>query len=195
METINKYNKPISWAALFSQTGSEICNLSERLGTYPNLVISDNVNSAIDERININCKEVLWRSYKNLSKEEKIQYYIKRLQGYDIITLHGWLNIVPAEVCNALSIYNGHPGLINYYPDLKGKDPQVRAWGDIKAYDALGSVVHKVTPGVDEGPIICYSKSSAAGVGSLDKVFDILRETSLNSWVDFFNNKQYNKIC
>jgi folate-dependent phosphoribosylglycinamide formyltransferase PurN len=185
----------MTWAALFSQTGSEICNLSERLGTYPNLVISDNVNSAIDERININCKEVLWRSYKNLSKEEKIQYYIKRLQGYDIITLHGWLNIVPAEVCNALSIYNGHPGLINYYPDLKGKDPQVRAWRDIKAYDALGSVIHKVTPGVDEGPIICYSKSSAADVDSLDKVFDILRETSLNSWVDFFNNKQYNKIC
>jgi len=185
----------MKWAALFSQTGSEICNLSERLGIYPNLVISDNVNSAIDERININCKEVLWRSYKNLSKEEKIQYYIKRLKGYDVITLHGWLNIIPAEVCNALSIYNGHPGLINYYPDLKGKDPQVRAWGDIERYDALGSVVHKVTPGVDEGPIVCYSKSSANGIDSLDKVFDTLRETSLNSWVDFFNNKQYNKIC
>ena len=65
------------WAALFSQTGSEICNLSERLGTYPNLVISDNVNCSIDERININCKEILWRSYKKLSKEEKILYYIK----------------------------------------------------------------------------------------------------------------------
>jgi folate-dependent phosphoribosylglycinamide formyltransferase PurN len=186
----------LKWAALFSQTGSEICNLSEKIGTYPNLVISDNVdiNNSLDSRIELNCKRILWRKYKGLTKEEKVLYYTRHLIGYDVITLHGWLNIVPAEVCDALSIYNGHPGLINYYPDLKGKDPQVRAWGDIKRYDVLGSVVHKVTPGVDEGPIICYSKKSIIGIDSLDKVFDTLKETSLDSWVDFFNNKRYNIV-
>lgn len=187
----------MKWAALFSQTGSEICNLSEKLGSYPDLVITDNtnINNAIDERIELNCSKVLWRNYRNLSKEEKVLYYTKHLDNYDVITLHGWLNIVPSEVCNAYNIFNGHPGLINFYPDLKGKDPQVRAWRDIKKYNYIGSVVHKVTPGVDEGPIICFSKKFACDADSLDEMFSLLKETSLDTWVDFFDNSRYNNIC
>ena len=83
----------MKWAALFSQTGSEICNLSEKLGHYPDLVISDNTNEAniVDPRIELNCKKLLWRKYKGLTKEEKLDYYRKHLQGYDIVTLHGCL--------------------------------------------------------------------------------------------------------
>jgi folate-dependent phosphoribosylglycinamide formyltransferase PurN len=45
-----------------------------------------------------------------------------------IVTLHGWLRVIPAYVCERSRIYNGHPGLITKYPELKGKDPQVRAF-------------------------------------------------------------------
>ena len=184
------------WAALFSQTGSEICNLSEKLDRYPNLVISDNTdkNKIVDSRIELNCKKLLWRKYKGVTAEEKLNYYKNHLAGFDIITLHGWLNIVPAEICNEFKIYNGHPGLINYYPELKGKDPQVRAWDNINNYQFIGSVIHRVTPGVDEGPVVCYKKVTSTCCIGLDSTFGILKQTSLDSWVDFFNNKRYNTL-
>jgi folate-dependent phosphoribosylglycinamide formyltransferase PurN len=187
----------MKWAALFSQTGSEICNLSEELGRYPDLVISDNIyeSQAVDSRIELNCKKILWRKYKGLTKEEKLDYYRKHLTGFDVITLHGWLNIVPGEICDEFKIYNGHPGLINYYPELKGKDPQVRAWDNIISYQFVGSVIHKVTAGVDEGPIMCYQKVNSSSCISLASTFSILKLTSLDSWIDFFNNKHYNKAC
>jgi folate-dependent phosphoribosylglycinamide formyltransferase PurN len=187
----------MKWAALFSQTGSEICNLSEAIGQYPDLVISDNINEVniIDSRIELNCKKLLWRKYRGLTPEEKLEYYRKHLEGYDVVTLHGWLNIVPANICNEYKIFNGHPGLINYYPDLKGKDPQVRTWENISNYQFVGSVIHKVTLGVDEGPIICYKKVATNCCIGLDSTFGILKQTSLSSWIDFFNNKYYNRVC
>jgi len=185
------------WAALFSQTGSEICNLSEQLGYYPDLVISDNTSeeNMIDSRIELNCKKLIWKKYRGLSAEDKKNYYRDRLAGYDVITLHGWLNIIPGEICEQFNIYNGHPGLINYYPELKGKDPQVRTWENINNYPYIGSVVHRVTPGVDEGPILCDSKVSSNCAIGIDSTFGILKQTSLDSWIDFFKNKRYNKLC
>ena len=187
----------MKWAAFFSQTGSEICNLSEKLGYYPDIVISDNINeqNIVDPRIELNCKQLYWRKYKGLASEEKVEYYRKYLTGVNIITLHGWLNIVPETICNEYKIYNGHPGLINYYPELKGKDPQIRTWNGIDKYQFVGSVIHKVTPGVDEGPIVCYKKVYSNCCVGLDSTFGILKQTSLNSWIDFFNNKHYNKVC
>jgi folate-dependent phosphoribosylglycinamide formyltransferase PurN len=180
----------MKWAALFSQTGSEICNLSEKFGRYPDAVISDNVdaNKSIDPRIELNCKKLYYRKYKGLTKEAKVDYYKKYLSGFDIITLHGWLNIVPAEVCNEFDIYNGHPGLINYYPELKGKDPQLRAWDNINDYQFIGSVIHRVTPGVDEGPIMVYKMAYSNCCTDLDSIFNALKQTSLDSWIDFLDN-------
>ena len=184
------------WAALFSQTGSEICNLSEKLGRYPDLVISDNTdeNKIVDSRIELNCRKLLWRKYKGLTKEEKLKSHAIAASLLLDITLHGWLNIVPAEICNEFKIYNGHPGLINYYPELKGKDPQVRTWDNINNYQFIGSVIHRVTPGVDEGPVVCYKKVTSTCCIGLDSTFGILKQTSLDSWVDFFTNKRYIKL-
>jgi folate-dependent phosphoribosylglycinamide formyltransferase PurN len=197
MENINKYNKPISWAAFFSQTGSEICNISEKIGKYPDLIISDNtdMNSKLDERIELNCKQIVWRKFRGLSKEDKLKYFRDRLQGYDVITLHGWLNIIPEEVCKEFKIFNGHPGLINYYPDLKGKDPVERVWHRISDYLYVGSVVHEVTKEIDGGKIICYSKESYVNCTTLEEVYLTAKRTSLASWIDFFTNKRYNIAC
>ena len=62
---------------------------------------------------------------------------------------------MPPGVCDAFEIYNGHPGLITKYPELKGKDPQERSF---KQYETAGAVLHKVTAGVDEGDVIDYEE-------------------------------------
>lgn len=97
-----------------------------------------------------------------------------------LITLHGYLRILPANICNRYTILNGHPGLITKYPELKGKDPQVRAWEG--KYPLIGSVVHKVTPGVDEGEVItsvCYTNRC----DTLDEIYGKLKQSSLESWL------------
>jgi len=101
--------------------------------------------------------------------------------------LHGFLRILPPELFQYLTgkIYNGHPGLITYFPELKGKDPQIRAWEG--KYDTIGSVVHKVTEGVDEGEVVRFAAISNTAQ-SLDDMYNLLRGTSLDSWIRFFKN-------
>lgn len=179
----------MKWAALYSQSGAEICDISDNIGRYPDLVISDNVLGLpkTDSRI-VNATQAIYGQYKPLNKQEKEQYY-DVLKDYDLITLHGWLNIVPESVCKRFEIYNGHPGLINYYPELKGKDPQQRAWDDICKYMYIGSVIHKVTAEVDGGDIVCYKKNLSVNCTTLDETFSELRKTSLDSWVEFLGTK------
>jgi folate-dependent phosphoribosylglycinamide formyltransferase PurN len=72
------------------------------------------------------------------------------------------------------------------YPELKGKDPQVRAWEG--SYSTVGSVVHRVTPGVDEGEVqsAVFADNTAT---TLDEMYGILTETSLKSWIQFMKEK------
>ena len=99
-----------------------------------------------------------------------------------IVTLHGWLRIVPPYVCERSKIYNGHPGLITKYPELKGKDPQEKAY-KLK-HEEIGCVLHKVTAGVDEGKIILEEKFNTYGL-DLDGLFRTLRDRSLYMWINF----------
>ena len=99
-----------------------------------------------------------------------------------IVTLHGWLRVVPAYVCERSRIYNGHPGLITEYPELKGKDPQIRAFEG--KYPVAGAVLHHVTAGVDEGKIIAEERFNTFGL-ELDDLFRILRDRSLYMWTNF----------
>ena len=83
-----------------------------------------------------------------------------------------------------LDIYNGHPGLITEYPELKGKDPQQRFFDEKYKYNYYGSVVHKVVPEVDSGEIVSECKRFNT-ITSLDQAFNNLRSTSLTAWIDF----------
>lgn len=168
--------------ALFSQTGSEIANLIDN-GITPTSIISDQKNkSKIDKRIDVN-KGVTFIQKKDVKNVQ----HLRDIFGDPltcIITLHGWLNIIPKEICDEYQIYNGHPGLITKYPELKGKDPQVRAYeGD---YLSIGSVIHRVTPGVDEGTVILSSRMYN-DCKTLDDTFMKLKNISLKLWVKFFN--------
>lgn len=175
--------------ALFSQTGSEIGRLIDR-GIQPDLVYYDQKNPDIIDR-SIDTETYAHKVIKNKVKDVK---YLKKLFGDPnkcFITLHGWLNIVPEDICKEYKIFNGHPGFITKYPELKGKDPQKRAFANKEKYKFVGSVIHKVIPEVDEGEIL-YKGCLLNAYSTEEGVIDACKRISLSLWVDFFNDKAYN---
>lgn len=168
------------WVAFFSQTGAEIADISERLGRWPDRIITNKRPShlrVIDSRIP---KKLL----KIVDNTPTVDDYIWYLSAFEnpLITLHGWLRVIPKEICEYYKMYNGHPGLITEYPELKGKDPQVRAFEG--KYPVAGAVIHKVTAGVDEGEVLMEERFNTFGL-DLDGLFHILRDRSLHMWVNF----------
>tara|TARA_R100001244_G_scaffold14988_1_gene16528 strand:- start:193 stop:729 length:537 start_codon:yes stop_codon:yes gene_type:complete len=169
-----------NWIALFSQTGSEIANLSSALNRTPDFVITNaNVND-VDSRVHVDFR-INNEEAKTLDILEDLDFNIDKT----LITLNGWLRIVPANKCDTYNIYNGHPGLITKYPELKGKDPQQRAWDNIDNYNEVGSVVHRVVKEVDAGEVICEEMVPTKYIGSLDATYDALRTTSFTAWYRF----------
>ena len=79
-------------------------------------------------------------------------------------------------------MYNGHPGLITKYPELKGKDPQQKAW-DLDL-PTSGCVIHKVIAGVDEGPVMRDVEVSIRNL-TMDQTFQALHKASVKLWVNF----------
>ena len=176
-----------NWIALFSQSGSEIFDISEKIGIKPNLVITnrrpdhlrvidDRVNSHImHETANYPLDQTLQSIFKQYSEDSEL-----------IITLHGWLRIMPPAISENFEIYNGHLGLITKYPELKVKDPQHKViFGE---YDTMGCVIHEVTAGIDEGKVLSSKEVSRKGLVGKD-IFRILSNTSQELWVDFLKNK------
>jgi folate-dependent phosphoribosylglycinamide formyltransferase PurN len=174
----------IPWIAYFSQTGSEIADIAEALNRWPTRIVTNKrpeTIRTIDPRI-------IEQGYIELSNKPTLLEYKDLLQYFKdpIITLHGWLRIMPPELCSEFSIYNGHPGLITDYPELKGKDPQVRTWEGIKKdiYPTAGCVIHRVTAGVDEGKVLSFERFATWDIATLDELFETLRDRSLHLWVN-----------
>ena len=87
---------------------------------------------------------------------------------------------VPLDVYNTINhIYE------TKYPELKGKDPQKRAWKNIASYSKIGSVVHKVVPEVDAGEVIVEKSTRTRDVLNIDRAYNVLRTTSFNAWIEF----------
>lgn len=183
------YKRP--WIALFSHTGSEIRDISSLLLTNPDAVVY-NGNSAIPSIIHAKVFNYPYRIELANSKPS-IQEYRDLFSKYKnpLITLHGWMRIIPKEICEEYTIYNGHPALINHYPELKGKDPQKRIWENLDKYNKIGSVIHKVTPGVDEGEIVHkkeYILSPKIVWENEEEFVFSIRKLSLYSWTEFLTN-------
>lgn len=175
------------WIAFFSQTGSEIVEVSKQLKRWPDIVITNNRPAGkrtINKELLDNCSYIVVLP----NKPQLPDYYFNiesRLKSTEecIITLHGWLRIVPEEVIKRWpQIYNGHPGLITKYPELKGKDPQMKAWN--LGLQTSGCVIHKVTAGVDEGPVYRSQEIPIRNL-TLDQLFDNLHKLSISMWVSF----------
>ena len=163
------------WITFFSQTGAEIADLSENIRRWPDLIIT---NKRPDHLRTIDPRIVEY-GYIEVPNKPTADDLDAVLQDNAIVTLHGWLRIMPEVICNKYLIYNGHPGLITKYPELKGKDPQVKAHK--LGHEVAGAVIHKVTAGVDEGRIIMEEYFNATQL-DLDGLFRILRDRSLYMW-------------
>lgn len=169
------------WIAFFSQTGSEIAAISKTIGRKPDLIVTNNVN---ESKYKVHPDVLACGTVMRASHDRLMEYFIDGsfYDGKDIIiTLHGYLRILPPAMCSKYNIYNGHPGAIEQYPELKGKDPQVRTWENKEQYKFVGSVVHKVIPEVDEGEIIS-SVCTTNNIESLDEMYERLKLTSLSAW-------------
>lgn len=184
------------WYAFFSQTGSEIYQVSKLLGRFPDRIITNRrlvhtTSPHPDAAIN---KDLLLEYKGNwvfMPQKPSALDYVDAM-GVDtkvfnesIVTLHGYLRIVPEVICNTYNIYNGHPGDIVHYPELKGFNPQEKAF-NLKL-PTSGSVIHKVIAGVDEGEVVANSDIRIEGM-SLDEVYKNLHSNSVKLWYTFLRN-------
>jgi folate-dependent phosphoribosylglycinamide formyltransferase PurN len=167
------------WVSFFSQSGKEIYDISQKLNRWPDLIIT---NKRPDHLRTIHPRLVQRVVYVDNKPTEKDLLELLEKYKNPIVTLHGWLRVMPESICNRYKIFNGHPGLITKYEHLKGKDPQIRAYNE--KLPIAGAVLHKVTPGVDEGEVLMWDSFLTEGL-TLDDFFLKLRERSLRMWVDF----------
>ena len=166
------------WIAFFSQTGTEIVDIAKSLDRWPDKIIT---NQRPEHLRKIN-DELLEREIIYLPNKPTVDDYNVVLEDNALVTLHGWLRVMPPTICEKFLIYNGHPGLITEYPELKGKDPQIRAFEG--KYPVAGAVLHKVTAEVDEGKIIAEERFNTFDL-ELNDLFRILRDRSLYMWINF----------
>jgi len=183
--------KKKKWVALYSMSGTEIVKISTHINRYPDLIITNNqdIESWHPMMQSLKKLKLVQLISKSDSKNIKVlsDLFGIRQSNQTRITLHGWLNVIPAEICEAFEIYNGHPGLINVFPELRGKDPQQRAWDSIDKYPVVGSVVHRVVAEVDAGNIISSDTASSDRCTSLDETYKVLTDTSFNAWKKAIN--------
>lgn len=177
-----------NWGVLISQTGSEIVAISEELGILPSLIVTNRVTKISEKNMEIfgknNVEIVVLPNKPTLD-----QYLRSGLLEKELITLHGFLRIVPEGFFPHFKgeIYNGHPALITMYPELKGFNKQEDIAGNQEKYEWCGSVIHKVIPELDSGEVVvaCSTKNTA---NTIDEAYELLRGTSLRSWTIFFKS-------
>lgn len=179
------------WITFFSQTGTEIYNLCKELNIYPDAIVTNrhNIEGVNKDLITL----TTFREYKlnrtvwfMLPDKPTLESYNNVISQYEnpVITLHGYLRIIPKEICEKYEIYNLHPGLIDKYPSLKGFNPQERAFKE--GYDIAGCVIHRVVPEVDAGEII-MSQGTSIKNKNLNEVYDTLHDTAFDLWKSFFS--------
>ena len=176
------------WVAFFSQTGSEIVELSKSIGRKPDLLVTNNFEEKIKFHPGIRELGVTIMS----AKHDMLMNYFRTQVVYNVpqtlISLHGYLRILPADICEKYEIYNGHPGAIDLYPELKGKDPQMKVWHDNDKYTIIGSVVHKCTAELDGGEVLKAVHLRNRN-DTVEELFTSLKMTSLSAWNFFLREK------
>ena len=181
--------KKTYWVAFFSMTGSEIVSISEKIGRWPDRICTNKSVEEIDQihpSILLNhYKKILFLPSKPSSEEYNTVLNVIKRSSNSIISLHGFLRVLPPDICNKYTIYNGHPGDIETYPQLKGFNPQHKAF-NLKLKKS-GSVIHQVTAIVDGGPILAIKKCKIDNQ-NLSNTYKILHDNSVGLWVDFLKN-------
>ena len=172
------------WIAFFSHTGNEIYEVSKSIGRFPDRIITNRVPG--DGMINKNLIDRTDMMY--VKDRPEVQDYDRVLWDNSVVTLHGWMRVIPKQICKANKIYNLHPGLITKYPELKGADPQRRVFecNDPDKYKRVGCVIHDVTPEVDAGRVIIERSVNNTFAGT-DVLSCYLHRMATQLWIDFIN--------
>lgn len=173
----------MKWVAFISQTGGEVYNIYKNTGIKPLFIVTNNINK-VKKEVKDNF------TIKVIPNKPTVEDYLSlNIPVEALVTLNGWLRIVPEEIVDKYNIYNGHPGFITKYPELKGKDPQYRAF--IGNYKEIGGVIHKVITEVDEGEVLYSDSIKLKGDEELEDYYSILSDIQLNLWCKFFRDYTY----
>jgi len=107
------------WVTFFSQTGTEIHDLSNALGIYPDCIATNKqdhktTNIGLFETTKFRSQKLNENIWVQLPQKPSVEDYKKALKHFKnpVITLHGYLRIIPKEICEKYEMYNLHPGLI-----------------------------------------------------------------------------------
>ena len=183
------------WIALFSHTGSEIVSVSRALGKTPAKIItnqspdSKNINKNIKKLAHASCSPGM-RNVIYTKNSPDIADYRRLFDEDALVTLHGWMRIIPKCICEEYEIYNLHPGLITKYPELKGKDPQDKVFEVLDDPEDVGCVIHRVIGEVDSGEVVM--ERSARNVFPSSKLLTpYLHTMASDMWIDYLNTKLY----
>ena len=191
----------MKWVAFFSQTGSEIVNISKTISQWPDVIVTNKQSrfGTNDELLSV--VESTINRYVTLPEFPKEIDYLKvaDILGYSIldekwkdevlITLHGYLRILPPDFTKSSNIYNGHPGLITKHPELKGLDPQKKAWNE--SHIRIGCVIHRATPELDSGEVVA-EKMIHNNFETFVDMLDALHFASSELWINFLNERLRN---
>jgi len=191
----------MKWVAFYSQTGSEIVNVSKAIDRWPDLVVTnkqDDKTTHVElvQRVRQGDTKLVtlpaWpKEIDYLKAADKLGFSILREEWMNevLITLHGYLRILPPDFTKSSTIYNGHPGAIHIHPELKGINPQKKAWKE--NHIRVGCVIHKVTPELDDGPIVekCLINNNFE---TFIDFLDALHVASSELWINFLNDRLRN---
>jgi folate-dependent phosphoribosylglycinamide formyltransferase PurN len=176
-----------TWVTFFSQTGSEIYKISKQINRVPDVIVT---NKTKDKVLEINedlffeyCDKITW-----LPKKPSVEEYRQVIPKEAFVTLHGWLRIIPPEICQEFEIYNLHPAPIHLegYDKYKGKDPQVRIFEDKARYS--GNVIHECIAELDAGKILAKNHFDISGF-DLDMVFKLTHTKASELWSSFLKDR------
>lgn len=168
------------WYALFSQTGTEIFNLSKEIGRLPDRIITNKVDL---EKVNQDLLHEAYDRFWLVGKVPTVEEYEVLFEDADAITMHGWLRIVPPQICKKYSVINLHPAPLTLYPDLKGKDPQERIFKQKLTHS--GNTIHKCTPELDSGEILFESNFPLKENYTLEDVYSQTHNDALSLWTKY----------
>ena len=188
----------MKWVAFFSQTGSEIVNVSKAINRWPDLVVTnkqDDKTTHVElvQRVRQKDTELLtlpsWPKEMDYTRAaDELNYSILNDAWREnvFVTLHGYLRILPPDFTRSSNIFNGHPGAIHIHPELKGLDPQKKAWKE--NHIRVGCVIHKVIPELDDGPIVekCLINNNFE---TFIDLLDALHVASSELWINFLNER------
>lgn len=174
----------VNWYSLFSHTGAESAALQDQLSDVLELRVAITTNM----KYNGSLKPLVQMPGKSINTCLMLPGFV---MPKSIITLNGYMRILPEEVINYLhsidcKIYNIHPAPIQLYPELRGKDPQERLYEGIQSgiYHYIGVVIHEVDAGVDTGKIVHWRAKLADVNASKEDLYAELHDMGETMWLE-----------